>query len=105
MNNIIYQHIFHIILFAELIAGLLLWGNWGIKNKDKAGYSIAPVLFFFNALLYTSLSIFGSLDGTFLQNWADIVSIHGVSILIMGVIAMLYSETSSFVKGNKNGKH
>lgn len=103
MTNNILQNILHIIIVVELIIGIILWTRWGINNKDKIGYAVAPFLFFINAMLYVLFSISGNISSEFLQDWADIVAIHGVTIMVTGVYAMLYSMNSSFGGGKKNG--
>lgn len=103
MFNIDLEDILHVILLLEFIFGLILWSKWAVDNKSKAGYAVAPILFFLHALLFFTLSILNIIRGELLAVWSDLLAVHGVTIMITGIYAMIYSLGSSF-RRNKDGK-
>lgn len=85
------ENILHTILSLELFFGIIMWIIWAIKNKKSRNYALSPILFFLHALLFLILSLTGIIYGEILQVWADLVAIHGITVIICGVYVMINS--------------
>lgn len=72
------------------LAGILIWAVWLVKNYKLWGYSIAPLTYLLNVLLYNLSSIANLLCSKDLDAWSHIVRIHSIIVFIgVGLILLI----------------
>jgi hypothetical protein len=92
MNVTIYHTILSSLLIVGIIIGLFVWIHFSLKNKCQRNYSLSPILFSLNAFIYSILAHFGFLSKEAYVIWGDLVSIHGIIILIStGLVLIKYT--------------
>lgn len=80
------------LLIAGIFTGLCVWVYFGAQNKCQRNYSLSPILFSLNALIYSLLAHFDFLSREIYIIWGDLVSIHGIIILIStGIVLIKYT--------------
>lgn len=89
MNYEPIENVLHVALFVEFIIGVCMWSYWAIKNERSRNYAIGPLLLFTHAILFFILYLSGIVYGELAQIWADLVAIHGVTVIIGGVYVMI----------------
>jgi hypothetical protein len=86
--------ILRILIIIGIIGGGIIWLYYFCKTrKCKRNYGIAPLLFVANALVYTIVSALGLLSKQIYLVWGDLVSLHGIVILItIGILLIQLEE-------------
>lgn len=79
------------LLIAGIIIGLWVWIYAYYKNPSKRNYTISPILFSAHALLFSIIAGFNLIPKDVYLIWGDLVSIHGIVILIStGIVLIQY---------------
>lgn len=88
------DYILRLLILAGLAIGTITWLiYWKKSDKCRRNYAVAPILFGFNALTYSVASALNLLSKEIYLIWGDIVSIHGVIIMIsIGIVLIQLSE-------------
>ena len=80
------------LLILGIIIGLVVWVIFCRKNPYKKSYALSPILFCIHALLFTIAAGLNLLSKNVYLIWGDLVSIHGIIILIStGIVLIQYS--------------
>jgi len=80
------------LIVIGFIIGLVVWVLFCNKNPRLKNYAISPILFCVHALLFTIVAAFNLLSKNIYLIWGDLVSIHGVIILIStGIVLIQYT--------------
>jgi hypothetical protein len=69
-------------VLTSVILNLVIWGYIYFKNKKYRNYALAPFLFSIHALIFVTLGAFDLLSREVYIIWRDLVSLHGVIIMI-----------------------
>lgn len=79
------------LLIVGIIFGLGVWIYFYYKIPSKKNYALSPILFSAHALLFSIVSGLGLLSKNIYLIWGDLVSIHGIIILIStGIVLIQY---------------
>lgn len=86
------------LLMVGIIVGLGVWIYFYYKIPSKRNYAISPILFSAHALLFSIIAGFNLIPKNVYLIWGDLVSIHGVIILISTGIVLI-----QYLGGKNNG--
>jgi hypothetical protein len=79
------------LLTIGLLAGLGIWFYIYHKFKQYRNYTISPMFFSIHALIFSIIAGFNLIPKNIYLIWGDLVSIHGVIILIStGAVLIKY---------------
>ena len=80
------------LIVVGFMIGLVVWVCFCRKNPRLKNYALSPILFCVHALLFTIIAAFDLLSKDIYLIWGDLVSIHGVIILIStGIVLIQYT--------------
>ena len=80
------------LIVVGFVIGLVVWVYFCHKNPRIKNYAISPILFCVHALVFTIVAAFNLLSKDVYLIWGDLVSIHGVIILIStGIVLIQYT--------------
>lgn len=97
--NVVYQLIVILSIF-----GILLSFIWGLRNKKKWGYIVAPFFLFVNILMYTTALGFEMLTHSQNELWEGIIILHSLLFAILMVIVMPPLNSLILIKHNNKGE-
>jgi len=86
--------VLRMLIIVGIISGGITWIIYFKKaDKEKKNYAVAPLLFVTNALIYSIASAFNLLSKQAYLVWGDLVSLHGLVILItIGILLIQLIE-------------
>jgi len=77
------------LIMVGIVIGLGVWIYFCHKNPQLKNYAVSPILFCVHALLFTVIAAFNLIPKEIYLIWGDLVSIHGVIILISTGIVLI----------------
>lgn len=78
----------YVAMIVTSIFGILLSFIWGLRNRNKIGYAVAPFSLFVNVLLYTMALKFEILTHHQNELWEGIIILHSLFFSIIMLIVM-----------------